>query len=70
MFFLKLKYILQYFKSKILKNNCKKKYEFKKREFKEKITKKKFSNKWFLNNLEIFSFFLPEDKMLNLTTLK
>ena len=62
MFFLKLKYILQYFKSKILKNNCKKKYEFKKREFKEKITKKKFSNKWFLNNLEIFSFFLPEDK--------
>ena len=62
MFFLKLKFILQYFKSKILKKRCKKKYEFKKLRFEEKILKKKFSNKWFLNNFEIFSFFLPDDK--------
>ncbi len=62
MFFLKLKFTLQYFKSKILKKKCKKKYEFKKIRFEEKILKKKFSNKWFLNNFEIFSFFLPDDK--------
>ena len=70
MFFLKLKYILYYYRSKILKKKCKKKYEIKKRKFKEKISKKNFSNKWFLNNFEIFSFFLPEDKNIKFDYLE
>ena len=62
MFFLKLKYLLYYYKSKALKKKCKKNYKNEKIEFEKKLSKKKFSNKWFLNNFDIFNFFLPEDK--------
>ena len=62
MLFLKLKYLLYYYKSKSLKKKCKKNYKNEKIEFVKKLYKKKFSNKWFLNNLEIFNFFLPKDK--------
>ena len=62
MLFLKLKYLLYYYKSKSLKKKCKKNYKNEKIEFVKKLYKKKFSNKWFLNNFEIFNFFLPKDK--------
>ncbi len=62
MFFLKFKYFLYYYKSKILKKKCKKIYKVQKIEFEQRINKKNFSNKWFLNNFDIFNFFLPKDK--------
>ena len=62
MFFLKLKYFLHYYKSKALKKRCKKDYASQKKIFEEKLDHKNFSQKWFLNNLEIFTFFLPKDK--------
>ena len=62
MLFLKLKYLLYYYKSKSLKKKCKKNYKNEKIEFVKKLYKKKFSNKWFLNNFEIFNFFLPKNK--------
>ena len=62
MLFLKLKYLLYYYKSKSLKKKCKKNYKNEKIEFVKKLYKKKFSNKWFLNNFDIFNFFLPKEK--------
>lgn len=62
MLFLKLKYFFYYYKSKILKNKYKKIYYKKKINFNQKLLNKQFTNKWFLNNLEIFSYFLPKDK--------
>ena len=62
MFFLKLKYLLYYYKSKALKKKCKKKYINEKIQFEQKINSKNFSNRWFLNNFDIFNFFLPEDR--------
>ena len=62
MLFLKLKYFLHYYKSKILKKKCKKNYKDQKIQFEDDIKEKSFSNKWFLNNFDIFSFFLPQDK--------
>jgi len=62
MFFLKFKYLIYYYKSKILKKKCKKDYKDEKIQFEQKINKKKFSNKWFLNNFYIFNYFLPKDK--------
>ena len=70
MFFLKLKYFLYYYKSKLLKKKCKKIYKVEKIKFEQKLLKKKFSNKWFLNNFEIFSFFLPEDKNIKFDYLE
>jgi len=62
MFFLKFKYLLYYYKSKVLKKKCKKDYKDEKIQFEQKINKKNFSNKWFLNNFYIFNYFLPKDK--------
>ncbi|WP_440669364.1 class I SAM-dependent methyltransferase [Candidatus Pelagibacter sp. HIMB1483] len=62
MFFLKFKYLLYYYKSKVLKKKCKKDYKDEKIQFEQKINKKNFSNKWFLNNFSIFNYFLPKDK--------
>ena len=62
MLFLKLKYLLYYYKSKSIKKKWKKNYKNEKINFVKKLYKKKFSNKWFLNNFEIFNFFLPKDK--------
>ena len=59
---LKLKYFVHYYKSKILKKKCKKNYKDQKIQFEYDIKEKSFSNKWFLNNFDIFSFFLPQDK--------
>ncbi len=59
---LKLKYFVHYYKSKILKKKCKKNYKDQKIQFEDDIKEKSFSNKWFLNNFDIFSFFLPQDK--------
>ena len=59
---LKLKYFVYYYKSKILKKKCKKNYKDQKIQFEYDIKEKSFSNKWFLNNFDIFSFFLPQDK--------
>ena len=59
---LKLKYFVHYYKSKILKKKCKKNYKDQKIQFEDNIKEKSFSNKWFLNNFDIFSFFLPQDK--------
>ena len=59
---LKLKYFVHYYKSKILKKKCKKNYKDRKIQFEDDIKEKSFSNKWFLNNFDIFSFFLPQDK--------
>ena len=62
MLILKLKYFVHYYKSKILKKKCKKNYKDQKIKFEYDIREKIFSNKWFLNNFDIFSFFLPQDK--------
>ena len=62
MLILKLKYFVHYYKSKILKKKCKKNYKDQKIKFEYDIKEKNFSNKWFLNNFDIFSFFLPQDK--------
>ena len=62
MFFLKLKYFLSYYKSKVLKKKCKKNFKDQKLQFELKLNDKNFTNKWFLNNFEIFIFFLPKDK--------
>ena len=62
MLILKLKYFVHYYKSKILKKKCKKNYKDQKIQFEDDIKEKSFSNKWFLNNFDIFSFFLPQDK--------
>ena len=62
MLILKLKYFVHYYKSKILKKKCKKNYKDQKIQFEYDIKEKSFSNKWFLNNFDIFSFFLPQDK--------
>ena len=62
MLFLKLKYLLYYYKSKALKKKCKRIYKDKKIDFDQKLSTKNFSNKWFLNNFDIFNFFLPKDK--------
>ena len=62
MLFLKLKYLVHYYKSKILKKKCKKNYKDQKIQFECKLKEKNFSNKWFLNNFDIFNFFLPKDK--------
>ncbi len=62
MFFLKLKYLIHFYKSKVLKKRCKKNYADQKKKFEQGLNKKKFSQKWFLNNFEIFNFFLPKDK--------
>ena len=62
MLFLKLKYLLHYYKSKILKKKCKKNYKDQKIQFESNLKEKNFSNKWFLNNFDIFNFFLPKDK--------
>ena len=62
MLILKLKYFVQYYKSKILKKKCKKNYKDQKIKFEYEIKEKNFSNKWFLNNFDIFNFFLPKDK--------
>ena len=59
---LKLKYFVHYYKSKILKKKCKKNNKDQKIQFENDIKEKSFSNKWFLNNFDIFSFFLPQDK--------
>ena len=47
---------------KYLKKNVKKNYKDRKIQFEDDIKEKSFSNKWFLNNFDIFSFFLPQDK--------
>ena len=70
MFFLKLKYFLHYYKSKALKKRCKRDYASQKKIFEEKLDHKNFSQKWFLNNFEIFTFFLPEDKSLKFDYLE
>ena len=62
MLILKLKYFVHYYKSKILKKKCKKNNKDQKIQFENDIKEKSFSNKWFLNNFDIFSFFLPQDK--------
>ena len=62
MLFLKLKYLLYYYKSKALKKKCKRIFKDKKIDFDQKLSTKNFSNKWFLNNFDIFNFFLPKDK--------
>ena len=59
---LKLKYFVHYYKSKILKKKFKKNNKDQKIQFENDIKEKSFSNKWFLNNVYIFSFFLPQDK--------
>ena len=61
MLLLKLKYFLNYYKSKSLKKKCKNIYSKKKNDFIHKISIKNFSNKWFLNNFEIFNYFLPKN---------
>ena len=70
MFFLKIKYLIYFYKSKILKNKCKKIYHNQKKEFDKVISKKKFSNKWFLNNIDLFNFFLPKNKNENFDYLE
>ncbi len=70
MFFLKLKYFLYYYKSKIIKKRCKKDYADQKRIFEQKINQKNFSQKWFLNNFEVFTFFLPKNKSLKFDYLE
>jgi len=70
MLFLKLKYFLHYYKSKILKKKCKKNYKDQKFQFEHKVNEKNFSNKWFLNNFDIFYFFLPKDKSLKFNYLE
>lgn len=70
MFFLKLKYFLYYYKSKLLKKKCKKIFKDQKIKFEQKLLKKNFSNKWFLNNYDIFTFFLPQDKNLKFDYLE
>ena len=45
MFFLKLKYFLYYYKSKLLKKKCKKIFNLKKINFEKKIIKKNFLKK-------------------------
>ena len=62
MLFLKLKYLLYYYKSKALKKKSKRIFKDKKIDFDQKLSTKNFSNKWFLNNFDIFNFFLPKDK--------
>jgi len=62
MFFLKFKYLLYYYKSKVLKKKCKKDFKDEKIQFEQIINEKNFSNKWFLNNFYIFNYFLPKDK--------
>ena len=70
MFFLKLKYFLYYYKSKVLKKKCKKNFKDQKLQFEGKLNDKNFTNKWFLNNFEIFNFFLPKDKSLKFDYLE
>mgnify|MGYP000882255758 CR=1 FL=1 len=70
MIILKLKYLINFYKSKLLKRKCKKLFENKKIEFDKIISKKKFSNKWFLNNIDLFNFFLPSDKKKNFNYLE
>jgi len=62
MLYLKVKYFPLFIKSKLLKKKSKITFKRDKENFKNLILNKKLSVKWFLNNLEIFSFFLPKDK--------
>lgn len=70
MLFLKLKYILNFYRSKFLKKKIKNLYFKKKEIFINKISNKCFSNNWFLNNFEIFNYFLPKDKNKKFTYLE
>ena len=70
MFILKIKYLIHFYKSKLIKNKCKKVYHNQKIKFDKIISKKNFSNKWFLNNIDLFNFFLPKNKNENFDYLE
>ena len=69
-FFIKVKYFLIFYKSKLLK---KKIYKFGSRaavDFKNKLKEYNFTVFWFLNNFEIFNYFLPTDSNKSFTYLE
>ena len=69
-FFIKVKYFLIFYKSKLLK---KKIYTFGSRalvDFKNKLKEYNFSVFWFMNNFEIFNYFLPTDTNKSFTYLE
>ena len=69
-FFIKVKYFLIFYKSKLLK---KKIYTFGSRaavDFKNKLKEYNFTVFWFMNNFEIFNYFLPTDSNKSFTYLE
>ena len=62
MLFIKLRHILDYYRSKLLKKKLKSVYKEKKNTFINEISNIQLTNKWFLNNFEVFNYFLPKDK--------
>ena len=69
-FFIKVKYFLIFYKSKLLK---KKIYTFGSRvavDFKNKLKEYNFTVFWFMNNIEIFNYFLPTDSNKSFTYLE
>jgi hypothetical protein len=60
-FFIKVRYFFIFYRSKFLKKKIYNLGKKSKLEFKNKIQGYNFTTFWFLNNLEIFSYFLPED---------
>lgn len=63
MYFLKLKYLKYYLKSKVIKKISKKKFNHVKRKFVKRISEKKLTNTWFLNNLEVFNYFISQKSL-------
>ena len=57
----KLKNFLIIIRSRLLKKKINKKYKYLKKNFEDFIESKSFTQKWFLNNIEIFSHYLPKD---------